>query len=562
MLDSSAVNETHENPSTRQGWALALAALAIAVCLFGNLGAIGLTGPDEARYAWIARAMAETGDWITPRLWGQPWFEKPVLYYWGAAVGFWLHLPAEWAARLPSAFAALAATLAIGWLAKKHYGGDAGSLLSPALLAPLIFATSVGAIGFARAATPDMLLSGSLALAMASAAEVLRQSGALRAADGAPSANVRRDLWSPVAFGAFLGLGVLAKGPAAIILAGGSLGIWALGSKQWRPAMRLAHPLAVGAFSIVAIPWYAVCALRNPDFLRVFFWLNNFQRYTTPLYQHRQPLWYFAPILLLALLPWTVLLWPAARQGLRRREKSWAGSPGFFYACWAVWPVVFFSFSQSKLPGYILPALAPLAMVCAIALARTISEREFRTRMLLMAIGATWLVISIVAAYAAPRHIQIQVIGPVTMGPGLFGALVALLIAAVLIVAALRARPVRAILLCAVLVAAAVEIVSVKMLPSIDRLISARPHAEFMRNDQHPDRIFAYRLARHWQYSLAFYFHRELPEWSPDDPGPALVLTNLNGLDQITKLGRVSGEIEQTQPGLVYVPVLPAPLRR
>ena len=83
---------------------------------------MGLLGPDEPRYAWIARAMAETGDWITPRLYGQPWFEKPILYYWAAALGFRLHLPPELAARLPSAFAALAAALAIGWLGWKHYG--------------------------------------------------------------------------------------------------------------------------------------------------------------------------------------------------------------------------------------------------------------------------------------------------------------------------------------------------------------------------------------------------------------------------------------------------------
>ena len=82
---------------------LLISSAIIVICLFGHLGAIGLVGPDEPRYVWIARAMAQTHDWITPRLYGQPWFEKPVLYYWAAAVGFLLGLPAEWAARLPSA---------------------------------------------------------------------------------------------------------------------------------------------------------------------------------------------------------------------------------------------------------------------------------------------------------------------------------------------------------------------------------------------------------------------------------------------------------------------------
>ena len=159
--------------------------------------------------------MAETDDWITPRLYGQPWFEKPILYYWAAAIGFRLHFSAEWAARLPSALAALTGALAIGWLAWKHYGGDIDSLSSPALLAPSLFSSSVAAIGFARAATPDMLFSFLLACAMGCAACVLCRGRALRAAEtdfGRPGGD------SPalLCFGAFLGLAVLAKGPAAL----------------------------------------------------------------------------------------------------------------------------------------------------------------------------------------------------------------------------------------------------------------------------------------------------------------------------------------------------------
>jgi 4-amino-4-deoxy-L-arabinose transferase-like glycosyltransferase len=506
--------------------------------------------------------MAETGDWVTPRLYGQPWFEKPVLYYWAAAAGFLLHLPAEWAARLPSAFAALTAALAIAWLVRKHYGGDANSLARPVLLAPVLFGTSVAAIGFSRAATPDMLFSAAIAVAMACAATVFRLAGALRVADLKLTATRRDDL--PLSlFGVSLGLAVLAKGPAAIVLVGGAIALWAAAAKHWRAAIRVAHPIALAPFCVVTVPWYALCARRNPDFLHVFIWQNNFERYTTLLYQHRQPFWYFGPITLLALLPWTLLLVPAAREGLRlRREKSWSGSPGFFFACWAVWPIVFFSFSRSKLPGYILPAIPPLAICCAIALARAISENGVRIRVLLVALGATWLVICVAAVFSGargmkPPGLEYVDFGRLAMSPGLFGGWMALAVAAVLIVAAIRARPATAILLCAVLVAAAVEIASVKILPSLDPVLSARPHAEFMRNDQHPDRIFTYQLRRSWIWGLNFYFRRELPEWSPGDRLPALVLTTPAGLEQIRKLGRVSGDVEQAQPGLVYVPVIP-----
>src|SRR5271155_2006267 len=92
------------------------AAVIILVCLCTHVGAVGVVGPDEPRYASIARAMAATGDWVTPRLDGQPWLEKPILYYWAGAIGFRAPLPDEWAARLPSALAALAAVIAIGWL--------------------------------------------------------------------------------------------------------------------------------------------------------------------------------------------------------------------------------------------------------------------------------------------------------------------------------------------------------------------------------------------------------------------------------------------------------------
>ncbi len=230
------------------------------VCLFSHLGAIGLVGPDEPRYAWIARAMATSGDWVTPRLYGQPWFEKPVLYYWAAALGFLAHLPAEWAARLPSAFAALVAAIAIGWLGWKFYATESSPFASPFLVAPLIFSTSVAAIGFARAAGPDMLFSAALTVAMASGAIVLSRRGALRSENDNRASTDPSDHFALALFGASLGLAVLAKGPAGVLLAAGAIGIWALATSHWRDAFRLAHPLAIAVFCLVASP--VVRALR------------------------------------------------------------------------------------------------------------------------------------------------------------------------------------------------------------------------------------------------------------------------------------------------------------
>ncbi|MGA9939703.1 MAG: glycosyltransferase family 39 protein [Candidatus Acidiferrales bacterium] len=560
---------------TRSTWlrpAPIAAAIASFFCLFGNLGAIGLVGPDEPRYVWIARAMAETGDWVTPRLYGQPWFEKPILYYWAAAIGFRLHLTAEWAARLPSAVAALLAAIAIGWLGWKHYGGairsdtPAPGLLArtPALLAPLLFSTSVAAIGFARAGTPDMLFSSCLTLAMASAAYILHRNGALRANRDPLSNPATGDFWPLLAFGVFLGAAVLAKGPAGVLLAGGSLGLWALATRKWRAVFRLAHPVAIVACLVVAIPWYALCALRNPDFLRVFILQHNFERYLTPMFRHQQPFWFFIPIVFLALLPWTVLFWPAAFEGLRLwREKSWHSSPGFFFACWAVFPVLFFSLSESKLPSYILPSIPAIALLCTIGTARAANRNAPILTFLAGGIGLTLFVLGIAAVIATHRipwealnfQYTPEFVAIVSRMALVFVVVVVLFVFA----PALQGRFDYTIALCALFIALIVETANLTLLPTLDRLYSARPHAALMHNDLHPDRIFTYKLSRSWNWGLAFYFHRELPEWSPRDPNAALALTTPAGLAEIRKLGRFQGTLEEPYVGVLYVPINQAP---
>jgi 4-amino-4-deoxy-L-arabinose transferase-like glycosyltransferase len=537
--------------------------MAIAVCLFGQLGAIGLTGPDEPRYAWVARAMAQSGDWVTPRLYGQPWFEKPILYYWAAAIGFRLNLSAPWAARLPSAFAALAATLAIAWLAQRFYDRRNDSGLRAAVIAPLIFGTSVAAIAFARGATPDMLFTTCIALSMACAARLLSDSQVARRDDGIMHANHPRRFAAIVLFGAFLGAGTLAKGPAAIILAGGAVLLWALATQRWREMFILAHPAAIAAFCVVALPWYVICALRNPDFLRVFILEHNFERYLTPMFQHKQSFWFFGPIFLAATLPWTILLWPAVEEGLELwREKSWRDSPGFFFACWTVFPILFFSLSQSKLPSYILPAIPPAALLCAVAGIRALEHGRKRVLPIGIGLALTWISLG-VAALIFMRRIDWQAANPEavanTMPIGVYIGPILLCAAAVgMCFWALANRPRWMLGLCALCAVGSVEAANLFILPQVEGRFSARPYAEFLRNDAHPNRIFTYRAPRAFNYGLAFYFGRELPEWSPADPDPAFVLSTKAGLAEIQKMGRSSGALDLTQGGqqaLIYVPV-------
>jgi 4-amino-4-deoxy-L-arabinose transferase-like glycosyltransferase len=541
-------------------WDAILSGVAIFICLFTGLGAFGLVGPDEPRYAWIARAMAETGDWVTPRLYGQPWFEKPSLYYWAAAIGFRLNLQPEWAARLPSAFAALVAAVAIGWLGWKHYGSEGKLLERPAMLAPLIFSTSVAAIGFSRAATPDMLFSAFITLTMVCAARVLTNHRALRDAANTDSITPARESLTLGFFGAFLGLAVLAKGPAAVLLTAGAVGLWTLATSQWRAAFRLMHPVAIGAFCVVALPWYVLCASRNPDFIRIFIFQHNFQRYLTPVFQHKQPFWFFGWITLLAMLPWTVLLIPAAREGLRLwRKKTWSDSPGFFFACWAVFPILFFSASQSKLPGYILPAIPALALLCSVGGARAFQRSRAASVLIAVGLSICWLALAIFVLVKA-NHISIS---GTERSAWLPFAEAAMLITVLLVLIILRAgsgRNLRLVVgICSLLVVAATVMANLRILPALDPYVSARPHADFLRHDLRPDRIFTFQLSRSWSYGLAFYFRRELPEWSPGDPEAALVLTTRKGLAEIVKAGRFQGDLSETEQGILYVPIGPLP---
>jgi 4-amino-4-deoxy-L-arabinose transferase-like glycosyltransferase len=553
-LSESAKSQHNTNVA-----ALVTSALVILVSLFANLGAIGLVGPDEPRYAWIARAMAETGDWVTPKLWGAPWFEKPVLYYWAAAIGFQMHLPAEWAARLPSAFAALAAAIAIGYFAWRHYGSDEDLSTGPTLLAPVIFSTSVAAIAFARAATPDMLFSAAITLAMVFAASILTRAGTLRVRISAQAATQSHDLLKLLLWGASLGLGVLAKGPAAVILAGGAVAIWALATSNWRAAVRLAHPLAIASFCIVALPWYLLCARRNPDFIRVFIFQHNFERYVTPLFQHQQPFWFFAPITIIALLPWSALLIADAQEALCLwREKSWKNSPAVFVACWAVFPVVFFSFSQSKLPSYILPAVPALALIAAISASHAFQRSRTNAIILTTGIGLVWIVLGATFLHATHKPPFADMTGSIA-SLAVVALTLSIAVAAAILYAGINRNVRLAVILCSVCAVATLETANTAVLPALDPYISARPHAAFFQNDLHPDRIFTYELRRSWNYGLAFYFRRELPEWSPQDPDAALVLTSREGLEKIVKAGRFRGVEEPPAQGINYVPVAPAP---
>ena len=382
QTDNATPDTLAKSPVARLASVLLILA-TLYICYFHNLGAIGLVGPDEPRYAWIARAMAETGDWVTPRLYGQPWFEKPVLYYWGAALSFKLFGVSETTARLPSAISALLATLAMAWLAWRVYGAETARWLL------LLLPTTVGMIGFSHAAATDMPFAGMLTIAMAFAAHLL---GLVPKSSTSFTSSIS---FNSSIFGFFLGLAVLAKGPAAIVLSGGAVLLWATFTKRWREAFRCLHPVAIASFCLTALPWYILCAHRNPTFFRVFIIEHNFKRYLTPEFQHIQPFWFYIPIVLIAFVPWTlVLLWAIAIR-LFHRDRKFAFSPlTNLLLSWAIFCLVFFSISRSKLPGYILPAIPAIGVLLARSFVTLSDQKERSLRWLLSA----WAILTLPAA--------------------------------------------------------------------------------------------------------------------------------------------------------------------
>ena len=536
------------SPAARILW-LVLILATLYLCYFHNLGALGLVGPDEPRYAWIARDMQETGDYITPRLYGKPWFEKPPLYYWSAALSFKLFGVSETSARFPSAIYALLATLALAWLALRLYGAETARWLL------LFLPTTVGMIGFSHAAATDMPFAATLTIAMVFATILLNLIPPVATQSLSPTtAGPFRSFISFTCltstsffFGLFLGLATLAKGPASLILSGGAVLLWALFTKRWRDAFRCLHPVAIASFCLTALPWYILCARRNPDFFRVFIIEHNFNRFLTPQFQHIQPIWYYIPIALLAIFPWIFFHALAKLQFLanwiQRRPESHSQA---FLLAWAGFIFLFFTLAKSKLPGYILPAVPPLALLMANAAASTAKNTGGAPRWPLMGTGLGLLIFGVVLQRQAQRIPSLDYASHAG-GLSLLWATAVLGGLAVCVLAAGRRLRIGlfATILTTLLLVAEVE----KLLPDFDAGVSARS-AGYTAGKIWPE--FSLQTAATWQlnrsyvYQLNYYAHKEIFEWTPGQQRPAWLLVGPGRQREAASFGFSCAEFDAT----------------
>ena len=335
-----------------------LACAAVVLLAFTGLN-YHLANPDEGRYAEIPREMIERGDWITPTLNYTPYFEKPPLAYWLTAVSLKLFGEHEWAIRLIPALAALLGMLIAYRLSRRTVGPAA------ARWAPLLLFTSPLYFAMARIPLTDTVFAVCLAAAMAAWWEWERSEGQSR--------------WLGPATGVLVGLAILTKGPVAVVLFVGSVGLYLLATRRltWRRVGGGAFAVLVGC--AVAAPWFLAAQHYNPGFANYFFIVQNFDRFSGENFsEHVKPVWYFLPMAVLgmgmwaAMWPWAIARIPAAwRNSQPDQRQAW-----LYLASWAVFPVFFFSLSSCKLVTYILPIQWSLAALSAYGIDKLLSKPE------------------------------------------------------------------------------------------------------------------------------------------------------------------------------------------
>ena len=291
---------------------------------FYGLGAFGLLGADEPRYAQVAREMLDRSDWVTPVLQGKAWLEKPPLYYWQAMLTFRIAGVGDKIARLPSAFDATLLVAAIYLFLRRF---RPGSELDGALIA----ASCAGVIGFARAAATDMPLAAMFGIALLSWYAWYES-------------RERKHL---AVFYIALALGTLAKGPVAPALSAMIIFLFVAVRREWDAIWRTLWVPGIGLYLALTLPWYVMVEVRNPEFFRFFFLEHNLARFSQDLYHHRQPFWYYIPVFLLAMMPWAVVLIVAITE---RARIVWSGAekPCF----WRKIPGRCFFLSGCSCPSY------------------------------------------------------------------------------------------------------------------------------------------------------------------------------------------------------------------
>jgi 4-amino-4-deoxy-L-arabinose transferase-like glycosyltransferase len=352
--------------------------------LFIERPASWLGDPDEARYAEIPQRMLATGDYVTPRLNGSDYFEKPPLLYWANALSMKWFGDSPYAARLPTRCATIGVVLLLLLLLKKT-PADAP------LWAALIFMSSTLPFVLGRINLTDAMVSLGLTLTLLSMRNFLIDRNGNRTA-----------IKSSLGIGAGLAIGVLSKGVIGVFLPGVILLLWCAVTREWKRIGEMIFSWATPLFVVLSVPWFALMEMRHPGFSEFYFIHEHVMRFATDSAHREGPLYYFIPIFIVGFLPWTPMLIPAGRTFFRRPFDRFRGRRDeLFFGLWLAVIVGFFSTSHSKLIPYILPAFPAAAVLVALVM----PQHPSRTRLLRMAV---WAVLYAAAIIKQPAICELR----------------------------------------------------------------------------------------------------------------------------------------------------------
>lgn len=344
-----------------------------------------LVPPDEGRYAEIAREMFASGDWITTRLNGIKYFEKPPLQAWMNALTYTVFGLGDWQPRLWTGLCGIGGVLMTAWAGHRVFGPRIG------VYAALILASSLFWLASGQINSLDMGLSAMMTICLASLLIAQRD-----------DANVRtRRNWM-LACWAGMALAVLAKGLVGVVLPGAVLVLYTLVSRDWRIWARLHAGKGTLLFLAIAAPWFVAVALRNPEQPRFFFIYEHFERFVNTGHK-REGMWYYFLVLLLpGFLPWIGVLPQSVIAGIKRQSGHF--QPRLMLLTWAIFILVFFSYSSSKLPGYIVPIFPALALLTALYLDAAPRSQHLLAASLLSLVGLAALLAVPLIVKGTARH--------------------------------------------------------------------------------------------------------------------------------------------------------------
>lgn len=316
--------------------------------------------PDEGRYAEIPREMVSTGDYVTPRLNGVKYFEKPALFYWIQAANIKLFGLHEWAMRISCLLFGLIGCVATYWFGRKIYTPKIG------MAACFILATSPLYYALSRLIILDMAVTTLITLSLFSFLLTVQT-----------PASARRRLWAWAFYG-FSALAVLTKGLMALAISGPVILIWATLTRRWKDLWPAYMPSGILLFLAIAAPWHILASLKNPEFAYKYFVIEHFYRYTTSMHLRTQPFYFFVPVILLGLFPWAIFLLNAIKDSVKMQPSQEKRDTTIFLLIWAGWTFAFFSISNSKLVPYVLPCFTPLALILGIYWTKLIQPESHR----------------------------------------------------------------------------------------------------------------------------------------------------------------------------------------